>query len=94
MTLTGAKVSIVEDLESQDFGKVTTISVTAKTGVSKEEDSDKIPKIEIDKVQIGDETKARTKKDFTSPLELQMVEVLSSFYSLSKENVEVRIDEG
>jgi stage III sporulation protein AF len=89
-------ITIDEDPESIAFGSLKTIDLTA--GYKKQKTKDNLSKmepIEIDKIKIGNEEEDRRTKerDLLTPEEINAKNLLSDFYNMKPDNINISIQE-
>lgn len=97
--LLNAKVSIEEDSSSEDYAKIKQITLKATYSVPDSESETTIEKVEIPKIEIGtsapsEVVKNENSNDFLSPMEIHIKNVLSDFYNMSEDNINVSIQGG
>ncbi|WFR59633.1 stage III sporulation protein AF [Anaerocolumna sp. AGMB13025] len=91
------KITIDEDENSTSFGKLLSLNITAVNNKSEEKES---PSVNIDKIKIED-IKIRTKKeadpengkDILTPDEINIKNLLSDFYNINPDNINISIQE-
>ncbi|MDF2590199.1 MAG: hypothetical protein K0S41_4040 [Anaerocolumna sp.] len=89
-------VTVDEDENSQTFGSLKTMDITAKyTKDETKVDTNKIDPITIDKVEIGDNKKETTglQRNYLTPDEINAKNLLSDFYNMNPDNINISIQE-
>ncbi len=89
-------ITIDEEPESISFGSLKTIDLTAGFKKQKaKENLSKMEPIEIDKIKIGNEEEDRRTKerDHLSPEEINVKNLLSDFYNMKPDNINISIQE-
>lgn len=89
-------ITIDEEPESISFGSLKTIDLTAGFKKQKtKENLSKMEPIEIDKIKIGNEEEDRRTKerDYLSPEEINVKNLLSDFYNMKPDNINISIQE-
>lgn len=90
------RITIDENLESENFGKLKTIVLEAGYKKQKTKDNlSKIEPIEIGKIEIGHEEDINKvkKRDYLSPEEIYVKNLLSDFYNMKPDNINISIQE-
>lgn len=87
-------ITIDEDSESVTFGSLKTINLVA--GYKKQKTKDKLSRIEpieIGKIEIGNEEdyKKVKERDYLSPEEINVKNLLSDFYNVKPDNINISI---
>lgn len=95
--LVDAKIEVEEDMESEDYARLKTISLVAAYQ-EQEEESNIIRRVEIPEIDIGaiGESKVESKQeeDFLSPVEIKVKNTLSDFYNIKADNINISIQGG
>lgn len=90
------KITIDEEPGSVSFGSLKTIDL--KAGYKKQKTKDNLSKmepIEIDKIKIGNEEEDHrtNERDILSPEEINVKNLLSDFYNMKPDNINISIQE-
>ncbi len=93
---TNIEVTVDEDENSKTFGNLQSLDITAgcvKTDTK--ENSVDIDNIDIDKIEIGkkEESDAGMEGDLLSPIEINIKNLLSDFYNINPDNINISIQE-
>lgn len=97
--LIDADIVIDEDVESEGYAKIKELTVIA-TYSAKAADDDtgiEIPSIEISEIVIGNKEENKNEKkteDFLTPMEIQVKNMLSDFYNIKADNINISIQGG
>lgn len=89
-------ITIDEDSESMSFGSLKTIDLVAGyKKQKKKEDISEIEPIEINKIEIGyeEEDSRLSERDYLSPEEINVKNLLSDFYNMKPDNINISIQE-
>jgi stage III sporulation protein AF len=87
-------IQIEEDESNENFGKLKYLEVTV--GLSEEEKtkSSSINKVIIDKIRVGDkEDENKSSDDILTPDEINIKNLLSDFYNMQPDNINISIQE-
>ena len=89
-------ITIDEDSESVSFGSLKTVDLVAGyKKQKKKEDRSEIEPIEINKIDIGyeEEDGRLNERDYLSPEEINVKNLLSDFYNMKLDNINISIQE-
>ncbi len=97
------ELTIDEDSNSSSFGQIKEMNIIAgytknsneeNSSINNKEDS-KVEKVQINKIKIGDKDKSDDilSKDFLSPSEINAKKLLSDFYNMNTDNINISIQE-
>ncbi len=87
-------ITVDEDSESVTFGSLKTIDLVAGYKKQKTKDNlSKIEPIEIGKIEIGNKAEDNKVKerDYLSPEEINVKNLLSDFYNMKPDNINISI---
>lgn len=96
LSITNIDIVVEENEESKDFGSLK--SLTIEASMKKEEDKSEKTMIEdilIDKIKIGDKEESEADKgdQNLSPEEINVKNLLSDFYNMNPDNINISIQE-
>lgn len=94
--LVDIKISLDEDTESSNFGKLKTMDITASyVRQNTDENKTDIKEIKIDKIEFDQskESVDKTEKVTLSPSEIKIKNLLSDFYNMNPDNINISIQE-
>ena len=94
--LVDASVVVEEDENSAEYGSIKQITVTATFYAQQEEES-QVKQVEIPKITISSEEKEKknqSSQEFLSPMEIKVKNVLSDFYNIDGDNININIQGG
>lgn len=95
--LIDASVVIDEDEQSTTYGMIQSITVTA-TYYAPQENEHQVKKVEIPKVTLESKEKKKEKNEssqkFLSPMEIKVKTILSDFYNIDADNINISIQGG
>lgn len=94
-----ADIVIDEDVESEGYAKIKELTVigTYSSKVTDTETGIEIPSIEIPEIVIGNKEEKKQEKqteDFLTPMEIQVKNMLSDFYNIKADNINISIQGG
>lgn len=92
--LVRANVVINEDVNSEEYAKIQALEVEATYSAVDERTPDKVEIVVIPDVTIGGKEKKTSNASFLSPQEIQIKNMLSDFYNISAENINISIQGG
>ena len=90
------EITIDEDSSSNTFGQIKGLDIIAGYVKNNSEvETEKVEKIQISKIKIGEKEKAddRGEEDFLSPTEINAKKMLSDFYNMNTDNINISIQE-
>jgi stage III sporulation protein AF len=96
LQITDVTVTVDEDEKSQTFGSLKSMDIKAKyTTDESDVDTNKISPIKIDKIEIGDKKKenAGLERNYLTPDEINAKNLLSDFYNMNPDNINISIQE-
>jgi stage III sporulation protein AF len=84
----------IDEEEGESFGTIKHLDLTASYMAGDQSDiSSNITKVEIDKIQISEDEKAKEEKHNLSPTEINVKNLLSDFYNIEPDNINISIQE-
>lgn len=98
--LLSATVTIEEDSNSDDYAKIKQLTVEATYYVQDSKSETTIQKVDIPKIEIGSSAPSgevkeeKESKDFLTPMEIHIKTVLSDFYNMKADNINISIQGG
>jgi stage III sporulation protein AF len=98
---TGIKVIIEEDETSDNFGNLAALEITAgvenkeRTEEVKEQEVIKVDSIKVDKIKISKQQRSESEivRNYLSPMEINTKNLLSDFYNIDPDNINISIQE-
>lgn len=98
---TGIKVIIEEDETSDNFGNLAALEITAgvenkeRTEEVKEREVIKVDSIKVDKIKISKQQRSESEiiRNYLSPMEINTKNLLSDFYNIDPDNINISIQE-
>jgi len=89
-------ITVDEDETSKELGNLKAMDITASyVRQNTNTSSSEIDKIDIEKIEISDKNKSEAvpKKEYLSPSEINVKNLLSDFYNMNSDNINISIQE-